>query len=375
MTRMLVIALLTVGDPKRLTGGYLYQWRMAEAAPRHRARIGFVSFPERPFPLAMLAAPTVLRRAHRLGPDVLVLDSIAAAFVGPWLSAQPSDVPLIAMLHQPPGGMEHGSLRTALQAWLDQRAYRHACRLLVPSEALANQLAARGVPRGRIRVVPPGCDVSEASPHGAVMSDASGEPSMDDLRRGRRAAFLCVGNWLKRKGIHCLLDAFACLPNDAATLHLVGDNQADPHYAKHLRARLARPDLADRIVVHGSLPPKCVAAMYRAADVFVLPSFGEPYGMVYGEAMANGLPVVGWRDGNLPYLVEDGREGLLVPTGDLVDLSRALARLADDDMLRRWLGRAARRRASTLPTWEDTASLFFSTIREVVETSHSSCAS
>src|SRR5947199_5469923 len=73
MTRMLVAALLTLGDPGRLTGGYLYHRRMAEAAPRHAARIEFVSFPERPFPLALLDAPRVLGRARTQGAQVLVL--------------------------------------------------------------------------------------------------------------------------------------------------------------------------------------------------------------------------------------------------------------------------------------------------------------
>ena len=58
-----------------------------------------------------------------------------------------------------------------------------------------------------------------------------------------------------------------------------------------------------------------MAALYRDADVFVLPSLREPYGTVYGEAMAAGLPVVGWRAGNLPHLAGHGREGLLVEPG------------------------------------------------------------
>src|SRR5918911_4498923 len=105
MTRTLSIALLTLGDPGRLTGGYLYHRRMAEMAPRHDARIDFLSFPERPFPLASIDAPRILRRARRLGAQGLVLDSIAAAFPGAWLALRGSDLPLVGMLHQLPGGM------------------------------------------------------------------------------------------------------------------------------------------------------------------------------------------------------------------------------------------------------------------------------
>jgi glycosyltransferase involved in cell wall biosynthesis len=99
--------------------------------------------------------------------------------------------------------------------------------------------------------------------------------------------------------------------------------------------------------------------------VFVLPSLREPYGTVYGEAMAAGLPVVGWRAGNLPHLAADGREGVLLEPGDVDGLSRALYRLATDDDYRLRLAEAAARRAETLPTWAQTAERFFTELREI----------
>src|SRR5437763_16846026 len=97
MTRTLVVALLTLGDPGRLTGGYLYHRRMAEAAPRYDARIDFVSFPERRFPLAARDAPAVLRRARALAAPALALARHAAAILGPWLTARPV-TPLAAVV-------------------------------------------------------------------------------------------------------------------------------------------------------------------------------------------------------------------------------------------------------------------------------------
>jgi glycosyltransferase involved in cell wall biosynthesis len=99
----------------------------------------------------------------------------------------------------------------------------------------------------------------------------------------------------------------------------------------------------------------------------VLPAFREPYGTVWGEAMAFGLPVVGCRAGNLPYLADDGREGLLVPPGDIDGLARALELLAMDPPLRERLGGAARRRALARPTWDESVALFFGAIRDALE--------
>jgi glycosyltransferase involved in cell wall biosynthesis len=346
---MLRTSLITLGDPHRLTGGYLYHRRMAAAAEEHGASLRFESCPEMPFPLGALAARSVLRRAAQ-DADVVVVDSIAAALLAPW--ARRVDTPLAAMLHQVPGGIDHGPLRTGVQARLDEHTYRHVRLLMVASETLADDLKARDFPPERIRVVAPGRDPASSA----------GTPR--DLRAGRRTAFLCVANWIPRKGVLDVLDALALLPVDAATLHLVGDDRADRRYADRVRARLRDPALADRVVVHGPVPAREVAAMYLAADVFVLPSTKEPYGTVLGEALAAGLPLVGWDAGNLPHLISDGREGFVVPVGDLDGLTSALARLAEDDGYRYALAAAARRRGEALPTWDDTAREFFGALRE-----------
>jgi len=126
--------------------------------------------------------------------------------------------------------------------------------------------------------------------------------------------------------------------------------------------------VVERVVVHGALSTAEVGALYEACDAFVLPSMKEPYGTVYGEAMAFGLPVVGWQAGNLPYLAAHEREGLLVPVGDVARLSQAMRRLAEDPALRERLGENARQRAATRPTWRDVARLFFDHLRAVLET-------
>jgi glycosyltransferase involved in cell wall biosynthesis len=351
---MMDISLITLGDPERTTGGYLYHLRLAEAAPAHGARIRFASFHERPFPLPILDGAAVLARALSTGPDIIVLDSIAAAFVAPALRKRSLGAPVVGSLHQPPGGIDHGPVRSAVQAPLDRLAYRRADALVVASHSLCDQLVEAGFDRPRLTIVPPGRDVAQA-PADQTLA----------LRRGAHVAFLCVANWLPRKGILELLDAFAELPHELATLHLVGDERADPRYARRVRRRLAQADLSARVIVHGTVPREQVAAFYRDADVFVLASTREPYGTAYGEAMAYGLPVVGWRAGNLPYLAAHRREGLLVEPADTAGLARALEEIARDDGLRRRLGDAARNQAESFMTWEETARRFFSLLRDV----------
>jgi glycosyltransferase involved in cell wall biosynthesis len=352
----LTVSLVTLGDPATMTGGYLYHQRIAKLAPAFGARVDFVSFPPWPFPLPTLRGGAVLRWAMRQGPDVLLVDSIAAAFLGPWLAARTVPVPVVGMLHQPFGGIDHGPVRTRVQARLDRLAYRHAVRLLAASEDLAAQLQSQGVAAESLRVVPPGRDVAAR----AVMP-------RQDLRAGRQAALLSVGNWVARKGLLDLLDAVAALPENSVTLHLVGDTEAEPSYARRVRLRLADPKLANRVVVHGRLSPDQVAGFYRAADMFALTSVREPYGTVYGEAMSYGLPVLGWDAGNLPYLARDRVDGRAIPLGDTAALAAAIAELAANEPLRQRMGAAAAQRAAAFPTWQDTGRMLFSELRAVVQ--------
>lgn len=357
---MLAVSLVTLGSPEQLTGGYLYHRRMAELAPQHDAHLALLAIPALPFPLPAAPAGRVLQRAARA--DVLVVDSIAAAFVAPWhgfrrrlaSASRPSrpSRPVVAMLHQPPGGIDHGWPRRPVQGALDRALYRRCDLLVLASETLTEEVA--GFPTV---VVAPGRDVAGAP---------SGPPI--DLRHGRQAALLSVGNWVARKGTLDLLDAFGRLPPDLATLHLVGRTDVDQRYGTRVRARLGRPDLAGRVVVHGPVTRGEVAVFYASADVFVLPSYREPYGTVYGEAMAAGLPVVGWRAGNLAHLAQDGVEGRVLDPGDVAGLASALERLAADADYRHRLAIAALARGRRLPTWNDTARRFFGVLRELADT-------
>jgi glycosyltransferase involved in cell wall biosynthesis len=337
---VLVVSLVTRGSPMQVTGGHLYHRRMAEAAGSRGATIEFIS-------------ARGLRNPLREARGVVLVDSLAAWSVAPWLlTGRRHRGPIAAILHQPPGGVGQGVIRTTLQRPLDQALYRRCDLLIAASTALGHDLVDRyGLPADRVCVVEPGSDLP-VDQH--VDREAKG-----DLRLGRRIALLCVGNWLPNKGVLELLEAVAALPAGHLTLHLAGRADVDPQYTARVQARLREADLADRVVVHGVVTRQQVARLYSGADVFVLPSYAETYGTVFAEALAAGLPTVGWRSGNLPNLIEDGKEGCLVSPGDIGGLSGALQRLAIDDEWRQVLASAARRRGESLPTWDDAADAFF----------------
>ena len=196
----------------------------------------------------------------------------------------------------------------------------------------------------RAIVVPPGRDQQAGT-------------EVSDLRDGARAAALCVANWLPNKGILELLDAAAALPPGMLRLHLAGDERAGTAYGQRVIRRIG--GLPGRVVRHGPCNDAEVGVLYRSADLFVLPSRWETYGTAYAEAMDAGLPVIGWRSGNLPYLVDDGQQGIVITPGDIGALAAALRRLAEDEPERQRMGAAAAHRALSLPTWEQSAHQFY----------------
>jgi glycosyltransferase involved in cell wall biosynthesis len=342
------LALVTLGDPRRRTGGHRYHRMMAAAAADHGAELRFGSVPSLPWPIPMLPAALTLRSAAE-GSDAILLDSIAAAFVAPWIRGMRT--PIVAVAHQPPGGLDHGRARASARRALDGVAYRSAAGVIVAGEGLIDDLRAIGVASERIAFVPPGCDVPVAA----------GPPL--DLRRGRVASVLCVANWAPPKGIIELVEAFATLPPSSATLWLVGETDPDRRYAERVRHRISAPDLRDRVVVRGSVPIQEVGRLYRSADVFALCSFADAYGTAWAEALWAGLPVVGWRSGNLPRLADHDREALMAEPGDVPGLASALRAITTDRSLRDRLAAGARRRARTLPTWASAADRFFASVR------------
>lgn len=201
---------------------------------------------------------------------------------------------------------------------LNRRVFQRAAACIAWSSWAARSITDDyGVPSERVHVIAPGVDVERWSP---------GNRLSDGLFR-----VLFVGGEFGRKGGEDLLAAFATLPVDSEAV-IVTRSQLPP---------------TERVRVVSDLGPNDprLIDLYRAADVFVLPTRAETFGIAAVEASAAGLPVVATAIGGLVDIVADGETGILVEPGDVVALSRALRRLHGDVGYRRKLGEAGRRRA------------------------------
>ena len=341
------VAFVTVGDTSRLTGGYLYHARVFGGLRERGVTIEEVvpcgaSPPEQ--------EDAALRLGSLLDPrsfNVIVVDALARVVCAPHLDRWREERPIVAMVHELP------SVAASGEATHREREYEEPLlrsdRLISVSGHGKSVLESRGVPAGRIRVVPPGYDRLPER-------DGAEPASCDGTVRA-----LCVAQWIPRKGILDLVRAWKLHERPGASLELVGETDAaDPTYAASVRALIAADP---SIIVSGPVDDATLGTVYAAADLFVLPSRYEGYGIVYAEALAHGLPVIACDVGPIPDLVGE-QAAQLVPPGDVKALSGALDLLLGDAARRIQMSAAARRRAAELPCWEDTTDGFLGVLRE-----------
>ncbi len=281
----------------------------------------------------------------------MLVDGLAYGALPELAEAEGGRLRLVALVHHPLA-LETGLApeRAASLRDAEVRALAQARLILVTSPFTATLLGDWGVSPGRLRVVEPGTDP-------APIAQGSGSGPL---------RLLCVASLTPRKGHDLLLQALAGLRDRSWHLDCVGSLDRDPAWAQGLIRRRDELGLAGRVSLLGALGDEELAGRYEAADLFVLPSRFEGYGMVFAEALARGLPILASRAGAVGATVPP-EAGLLVPADDSAALGQALGRLMADPALRRRLAQGARAAGLGLPTWRDAVAAFAAALEEVLE--------
>jgi glycosyltransferase involved in cell wall biosynthesis len=224
---------------------------------------------------------------------------------------------------------EGGQIRMLFEflSRLEGHNARRANAVLTTSEYCSQAVQRHyGVASSQIKLVPEGIDL----PRWRRMLNANAKNSDD-------ATIVCVARQYPRKHVADLLQALPIVRQTIPNAHaiIVGDG---PEH-QPLRELARRLNLGDAVQFTGSLPnDEDVAAYYRRADIFCLPSVQEGFGIVFLEAMAAGLPIVATRSAAIPEVVLDRQAGLLVEPNNPQQLAQALTELLSDKQLRTQLG-------------------------------------
>ena len=340
------------GDLDTPTGGYAYDKRMIAELGALGWRVEPLNIGEgfpRPSAATRQKAEALLAAVPAGRP--IVIDGLALGVLPDVAARVSASHPLIALIHHPlaletgVGADEAAELKKSERAALAQ-----ARAVVANSATTARALSADyGIGADRITVAPPGTDRPVLAPRS---------------RGADEVALLAVGAVVARKGYDVLIAALAELTALPWRLTIAGDCGRDAATAARLKADIARFRLDRRVTIEDAVAPDRLAALYAAADLFVLPSRYEGFGMAFAEAIAHGLPVIGTTAGAIPDTVPPSA-GVLVPPDDRAALAAALRRLMSSPDERARLAAGARIAAERLPTWRGSAALFSAAIERV----------
>lgn len=332
------------GDLATPTGGYAYDRHIVAELRASGWRIEVVdigtSFPHAD---AAARAAALARLVALPAEPPIVIDGLAFGAMAEEAQVLARSHRLIALVHHPLA-LETGlSVEQSAVLRVSERAALACARaVVVTSPSIARLLAADyAVAPARLSIVPPG----------------TGRAAVTLRPLGATLQLLAVGSVVPRKGYDILIAALTEIRDLSWRLVVAGDRTRDPATPRWLDARILRLGLEERITFVGAVASDALMRLYAGADLFVLPSRFEGYGMAYAEAIAHGVPVVGTTAGAIPDTVPAGA-GVLVPPDDVRALVAALRGLIEDRSRLERLAAGARAAATKFPSWRDSAAQF-----------------
>ncbi len=335
----------TVDDPTKPSGGNTYDARVCLDLPAfgwqvHKHAIDG-SWPQ---PSAAARAELARTLSEIADGSRVLLDGLVACAAPEIIAAETERLRLVVLVHLPLG--DETGIDPGLAAELDareRRTLRSVPAIVATSEWAARRLVAHhGLAPDRVHVAAPGADIAPL---------AAGTDGVSRL--------LCVASVTPRKAQHRLVEALATLTDLNWSCVCVGGLGQDPEYVAEIRELIDRHGLGDRLQLVGPQAGAELDASYASADLLVLTSYAETYGMAVTEALARGIPVLATDVGGLPEAVgrapDGGMPGILVPPDNSAALAAELRGWFLDTDVRRRLRAAARGRRAALDGWAATA--------------------
>ncbi|HET6551395.1 MAG TPA: glycosyltransferase family 4 protein [Solirubrobacter sp.] len=345
MTEVHVLVPEGIDDPARPSGGNTYDREVCRGLAAAGWSVRRHDVPgawPRPGPAGHAALVRTVQRV----PDgaVALIDGLIASAAPEALVGHARRLRQVVLVHMPLGHRPSEGDAGAIRA--REREVLAAAAAVVTTSAWTRRRLTElyALPADRMHVAEPGVEAAGLAP-----GTATG------------GALLCVAAITPDKGHDVLLEGLATATDLAWRCACVGSLDRDPAFAEQVRRATRIDGLRDRVRFPGPRTGSELDRAYAGADLLVLASRAETYGLVVTEALARGLPVLAAEVGGVTEALGHGadgtRPGLLVPPGDPAALGAAVRRWLGDAELRGRLRRAARERRASLRGWPATTSV------------------
>ncbi len=358
------IGLVVYGDLTEVTGGNVYDHKLVEHLRACEHDVELIAFPHGSYARHLTQNYSVPQRRKLLGAslDIVVQDELThPSLVGiNQRMKRKGGPPLVAIVHHLRTSEEWPERQARFYRKVELRYLQTIDAFVFNSETTRESVEELLQKKTRNIVATPGGDRLPALLSRARVSARARE---DGDRR-----LLFVGNLIRRKGLHVLLDALAKLDNDGWHLDVVGRTDASPDYVRDVQRQCAAHGLSERVRFLGALDGDALAERYRSSHVLVVPSLYEGFGIVYLEAMGFGLPVIAGGGGASDEIVQHEVTGLLVQPHDVFGLTVHLTRLVEDRDLLERLSLTAFEAFHSHPSWEQSMAAIESFLIDVAAT-------
>ncbi|MDP2778402.1 MAG: glycosyltransferase family 4 protein [Anaerolineales bacterium] len=337
------LGLIIYGSLDTLSGGYMYDHKLVEYLRAQGDTVEIISLPWRNY-AAHLTDNFSFKSPANL--DILIQDelnhpSLIAANRGK------HPCPIVSLAHH----LRCSELRPKWQNDL----YRVVEKKYLQSVDgfIFNSQTTKDVVNGLMISVKPSV---VAYPPTDRFGEAISEEEIKARASQNSLRILFLGNIIERKGLHTLLQALVSLQPSSFILDVVGSLTTEPTYAKQMQELVMVNGLSSTVTFHSSLDNEPLVEKLKQANVLIVPSSYEGFGIVYLEGMAFGLPAIGTTAGAAGEIIEHGKTGYLIKPNDHQTFATHISQLASDRNLLTELSLNARKRYIQQPSWNESAS-------------------
>jgi glycosyltransferase involved in cell wall biosynthesis len=341
------VGLVIYGSLDFPSGGFLYDRMLVETLRQAGDEVDVISLPWQSYGRCMTHnfSPALRARLRGWSGDVMLQDELVhpSLFFLNRVIRSPRRAPIVSIVHhlrssERQGKLSHGAARIAECAYL-----RAVDGFIFNGEVTRGAVQELRAAPGPNIVAPPGGDrLCGMLTDAEVIARAAEAPPL---------RVLFVGNIIERKGLLSLLEALSASPPGAWKLTVVGSRSVDPEHVRRVDLFVKERGLQAQVEMKGHLDDRQLAGEYRAHHVLAVPSSYEGYGIAYLEAMGFGVVPIGTTSGGVVEVIENGKNGFLVPSGDSRALADLVLRLATDRDLLRSCALSSLQRFQQAPGW------------------------
>jgi glycosyltransferase involved in cell wall biosynthesis len=357
------IGLLIYGSLSNRSGGYLYD-RMLEKHLRAAGdKIEVISLSERDY-LRYLGdnySPSLMNRLVDLDVDILLQDELnhPSLFHLNYSLQKKVSFPIVSIVHHLRSSESHPRWQKQIYRWIESRYINSVDGIIFNSHATRQTVESLMINEMPWVV---------AYPSGNRLNvKLSQEKIISRAIQAGALRLIFLGNIIPRKGLDLLLMALSFIPKEQWSLYVVGSLEMDPTYVESIKNLVIKFGLEDQVKFTGFLENMNLSTVMVDSQVLVVPSQYEGFGIAYLEGMGFGLPAIATTGGGAVEIISHGKDGFLIPPGEINQLVYYLCRLVDERDLLTRMSLAARERYLQHPPWSETSANIREFLKGVVQ--------